>query len=268
MQQTRQSNLIPHTTGSQGKTTPQRITSFAQDLQKGESFPFHEHQSAQLVYASHGLLKVTTHEAVYIVPPQRAVWMPNGIEHRIDVHEAVAMRSLYIEPSLIQNQALQPRVIMISPLLRELILTAIAIGNEYAENSPESRIMDVILDQITEQSGIALALPLPKDSRLLIITRTLIDNPADTYKLEDWVLKVGASKRTINRLFMQQTQMSFQSWRQQLRLHQGIELLTAGQSVTQVALSLGYRDTSSFIAMFRRCLGVTPTDYLRACDRN
>ena len=74
---------------------------------------------------------------------------------------------------------------------------------------------------------------------------------------------MGASKRTINRLFMQQTQMTFQSWRQQLRLHQGIELLTAGSSVTHTALDLGYRDTSSFIAMFRRCLGVTPTEYLR-----
>lgn len=250
MQQTRQSTL------------KQPITSFARDLQKGESFPFHQHQSAQLVYASHGLLKVTTHEAVYIVPPQRAVLMPDRIEHRIDVHESVAMRSLYIEPALVSTLPPHPSVIMISPLLRELILKAISIGNEYLANSPQSRIMDIILDEIVEQPAMDLALPLPKDPRLLQITQSLINNPADTQKIEDWALAVGASKRTINRLFMQQTQMSFQGWRQQLRLHQGIELLTAGHSVTRVALDLGYQDISSFIAMFRRCLGVTPTEYL------
>ena len=186
MQQTRQNNIAQQKAKPSENTSCQPITSFAQDLKVGEFFPFHQHQSAQLIYASHGLLKVTTHEAVYIVPPQRAVWMPNCIEHRIDVHESVAMRSLYIEPSLISNQPSEPRVIMVSPLLRELILTAVSIGNEYAANSPESRIMEVILDQIDEQPDMALSLPLPKDPRLLKITQTLINNPADAHNLENW----------------------------------------------------------------------------------
>lgn len=239
------------------------ISTFACDLKTGDYFPFHVHEHAQLVYASRGVLKVTTRAAVYIVPPQRAVWIPKGIEHRIDVYDKVSMRSLYINSAATNARFSQPSVIMVSPLLRELILTAVSIGNEYSANSPQSRIMEVILDQIVDQSDIALALPLPTDQRLLLITQSLIKNPSDNRKLEEWANTVGASKRTLNRLFMLQTNLSFQRWRQQLRLHQGIELLSIGQSVTRVALDLGYQNTSSFIAMFRRCLGTTPTEYLR-----
>ena len=127
--------------------------------------------------------------------------------------------------------------------------------------------MQVILDQILIQPLVPLALPLPVDQRLLQITQSLIKNPADTRVLGDWALKVGASKRTLNRLFSKQTGMSFRTWRQQLRLHRGLELLAAGESVTLVAIELGYENTSAFIAMFRRCLGSTPTRYLREVDQ-
>ena len=123
--------------------------------------------------------------------------------------------------------------------------------------------MRVIVDQINIQPLAPLALPLPSDARLLKITRSLTENPADSRLLGEWALFAGASKRTLNRLFLKQTGMSFQNWRQQLRLLRALELLAAGDSVTGVALELGYENTSAFIAMFRRCLGSTPTRYLR-----
>ena len=73
---------------------------------------------------------------------------------------------------------------------------------------------------------------------------------------------VGASKRTLSRLFTTQTRMSFQAWRQQRRLLRALELLATGDNVTAIALELGYDNTSAFIAMFRRCLGTTPARYL------
>ena len=90
-----------------------------------------------------------------------------------------------------------------------------------------------------------------------------MNNPADSRTLDDWADYTGASKRTINRLFAQQTGMSFQSWRQQLKLQRSLELLAVGESVTRVALELGYESSSAFIAMFKRCLGTTPTQYLK-----
>jgi len=123
--------------------------------------------------------------------------------------------------------------------------------------------MSVILDQIRTQPVVPLlGLPLPADRRLLRIAQALIDCPADPRDLADWAKEVGISTRTLVRLFPAQTGMTFREWRQQRRLLRALELLATGVSVTNVALEVGYENTSAFIAMFRRCLGTTPTRYL------
>jgi AraC-like DNA-binding protein len=243
---------------------PQTIVTFARKLAEGEYFPFHQHRRAQLVYASSGVMTVTTRSAAYVVPTHRAVWMPPEVEHRIDAHRVVTMRSLYIDPGLAGAFPEEPTVLQVTPLLRELIGAAVAMDNYYLPDSPQSRVIDVILDQIAAQPSVSLALPLPTDQRLKRITQSLMRNPADSRILDEWSRHAGASKRTINRLFTRETGMTFRAWRQQLRLQRALELLAAGDSVTRVALEIGFDNTSAFIAMFRRCLGTTPTRYLLA----
>jgi AraC-like DNA-binding protein len=85
--------------------------------------------------------------------------------------------------------------------------------------------------------------------------RGLIQNPADKRGLGEWAQFVGASKRTLNR--------RFQDWRQQCQLLRGLEMLVAGDSVTRVALELGYEHSNALIVMFKRCLGSTPRRYLQ-----
>ena len=242
---------------------PQPVISYGVELKDGEVLPFHRHRRAQLVYASRGVITVATRNAAFVVPPQRAVWMPAQVEHRINAHRAVAMRSLYVEPEMELHTPTAPCVLQVSPLLRELILSMVAQGNNYAPDSPQQRLMQVILDQLPAQSEAALTLPMPDDSRLLQIARGLIQNPADKRNLSEWAGTVGASKRTLNRRFQDETNMSFQDWRQQCRLLRGLEMLVAGDSVTRVALELGYEHSSAFIVMFKRCLGSTPRRYLQ-----
>ncbi len=242
---------------------PQAVVAYGRDLGAGAVLPFHRHRRAQFVYASSGAMTVTTPSAAYVVPSQRAVWMPAGVMHRIDARSDVAMRSLYIETSEVTDLPAEVCVLQVAPLLRELVVAAVAAGTEYEPGSPQSRIMAVILDQIRIQPVVSLALPMPADPRLLRIVRSLIASPADQRDLGEWALQVGASKRTLTRLFPAQTGMSFGSWRQQRRLLRALELLASGNDVTTVALELGYENASAFIAMFRRCLGQTPARYLR-----
>lgn len=247
---------------SQLEALPQPVVTYRRDLAEGETLPLHRHRRAQLVYASSGVMTVTTRAAAYVVPPQRAVWMPGGVEHRIDARSAVAMRTVYVEPGATADLPTEVCVLQVTPLLRELVVTAVAAGSSYEPNSPQARMMSVILDQIGTQSVASLSLPMPTDLRLLRIAHSLIANPADSRDLGEWAREVGASKRTLSRLFTAQTRMSFRSWRQQRRLLRALELLAAGDSVTAIALELGYDSTSAFIAMFRRCLGTTPARYL------
>ncbi len=242
---------------------PQPVVAYGRDLESGDRVPFHRHRRAQLVYASRGVMTVTTRAASYVVPPQRAVWMPSGVDHKIDAQSDVAMRTLYIAPGEVVGLPEGVCVLQVTSLLRELIVCAVESGPRYAPDSPQSRMMSVILDQIGAQNVAALVLPIPTDLRLLRITNALNENPADRRSLDEWAANVGASKRTIGRLFNAETGMSFQAWRQQRRLLRALELLAMGERVTAVALELGYDNTSAFISMFRRCLGTTPKRYLR-----
>lgn len=241
---------------------PQPVVAYGRNLLAGEIIPLHSHRRAQFVYASIGVMTVTTSLGSYVVPPQRAVWMPSGVEHRIDARSDVAMRTLYIEINKAMNFPKQVRVLQVSPLLRELVVAAVLAGREYQPDSPESRIMAVILDQIRIQPEISLALPMPTDVRVHRVVQHLIANPADSRDLSAWAKEVGASKRTLTRMFSTQTGMSFRSWREQLRVLRALELLATGESVTNIAMEVGYENTSAFIAMFRRCLGTTPKRYL------
>ena len=246
---------------------PQPVVAYGRNLLAGEVLPLHSHRRAQFVYASSGVMTVTTSSGSYVVPPQRAVWMPGGLEHRIDARSDVAMRTLYVEISEAANLPMEVCVLQVSPLLRELVVAAVMAGPEYQPDSPASRIMAVILDQIRVQPVAALALPMPTEARVLRVVQDLCANPADSRDLSDWAKEVGASKRTLNRLFAAQTGMSFRSWREQLRVLRALELVATGESVTNVAMEVGYENTSAFIAMFRRCLGTTPGRYLDVANQ-
>ena len=245
---------------------PQPVVAYGRDLVAGQTLPSHRHRRAQLVYASRGVMTVTTPCAAYVVPPERAVWMPGGVEHRIDARGAVAMRTLYLDAGVSAGLPEEVCVLQVSPLLRELVVAAVAAGPEYAPESPEARIMAVIVDQIRVQPAASLALPMPAEPRVLRIARSLVEDPADPRDLDQWAREVGASRRTLTRLFPTETGMSFRAWRQQRKLLRALELLGTGQSVTAVALELGYDNASAFIAMFRRCLGTTPSRYLQPAD--
>lgn len=246
---------------------PQSVVPYGRDLAAGEVLPFHRHRRAQLVYARAGVMLVTTRDGAYLVPPQRAVWMPGGIEHRIEARSALAMRNLYIDEAKAPGLRARVEVLEISPLLSELVAELVRDGPAYEPDSAMSRLAGVVIDQIRVQPTTNLALVMPTDPRARRIAETLIADPADNRKLDAWVETVGSSTRTISRLFKSQTGLSFQAWRQQCRLMRGMELLAAGSSVTTVALDVGYDGASAFIAMFHRTVGVTPAQYAQSLSR-
>lgn len=241
---------------------PHRILAYKRELESGAVLPFHQHDRDQLIYASQGIMAVSTPQAAFVIPPQRAVWMPAGTEHSITTRSPVSIRTLYILPGIGTGLPTEVCVLQVSLLLRELIVAVCDEEMLYDQGSPAARMMPVILDQIARQPTAALTLPIPTDSRALAVTQGLMNNPADSRELAAWAQAVGCSKRTLGRLFSQETGLTFQQWRQQRRLLRAVELLSSDESVTNIALELGYDNTSAFIAMFRRCLGTSPSRYL------
>ena len=244
-----------------GEDVDRAVVVRAAEYPPGYTTNDHWHRRGQLVYASTGVITVTTEKGAWVVPSQRAVWIPSSIVH--DFHTAgwLSMRSVYIRQEEFPWLPANCCVVAVTPLLKELILRAIDLPKWYELDGHQERIMTLILDEIRELPIMPLHLPEPNDSRLKEIASRLKHDPADRRTLVDWGKVVGASSRTLARLFLTETGMTFRHWQRQVRLLNGLARLAEKQPVTEVALELGYETPSAFIAMFRRALGVTPGQY-------
>jgi AraC-like DNA-binding protein len=227
----------------------------------GHVIPGHSHDWDQLIFASSGVMTVYTPDGSWVVPPQRAVWVPAGVTHRIAMSGAVAMRSLYIAPGLTTSAPERCAVVSVSPLLRELVLHVVRLRVLDRNEPVHWRLMSVLLDQIAALPAVPLQLPLPSDGRALRLAGVLQENPCDRRSLPALSRGTGASARTLERLFLRETGLSFVRWRQQLRLLHALRLLAEGRPVTAVALDVGYQSPSAFVAVFKAVLGCTPGRY-------
>ena len=178
----------------------------------------------------------------------------------------VSMRTLYILPKLCSSVPRRCLVINISSLLRELILHACQFSKLRVKVPTERHVIELIRDQMKLVDSIPVQLPHPRDPRAKKLADRLRANPSEPRSLETLSMECGASKRTMQRLFAEESGMSFSRWRQQARLVHALQTLAAGQSVTNAALDAGYSTTSAFISMFRKQLGTTPARYLAAAD--
>ena len=238
------------------------MAALADEYESGFVQPRHSHKRAQLLYATSGVASVTTDEASYVLPPQRALWIPSGVSHGVTCRGHVSVRTLYIDERVRGDLPDSCRIFEVSDLLRELILAAIRMPIEYDENGRDGRVMKLILDEIASAPSIPLQISMPQDARLLKVCRAILDDPAHSDTLDDWARVAGMGRRTFTRMFRRETQMSFATWRQHVRLMEAMSRLATGEPVTAVAFDVGYNSPSAFTAMFRKAFGAAPTRYI------
>jgi AraC-like DNA-binding protein len=241
-----------------GRQTAQ-VATLAHDFAGEHLIPEHSHPEDQLIFASRGVMTVRTKQGIWVVPPLRAVWIPAGTPHSVAILGPVSMRTLYFAPKLVRTEAAKCFVMNVSPLLRELILHACKFPKLKKDEPVHRRTIEMIVDQLEANHSIPLQLPHPSDPRAMRIVQALLAEPGRPRTLAALCADCGASKRTIERLFI--AEMTFSQWRRQLRLLHAMQLLASGEKVTGAALDAGYRSASAFIVMFRRQLGQTPTRY-------
>lgn len=221
----------------------------------------HRHPWVQLSYALHGVVEVETEKGRFIAPPQRAVWVPARVEHRVRCTTDTLVRSLYIAPDVVPWGPTHCKVVVVDALLRELIRCFSLLPVYYNEAGPEGRLASVLLDQLESAPEADLMLPFPHDARLRKLCGHLQDDPCSRLTLSHWSRRLSVSEKTLSRLFVQQTGLSFRLWRQRLRLLSALPMLERGDRVTDVALACGYDSLSAFIAAFRQQFGATPGEF-------
>ncbi|MFA6231258.1 MAG: helix-turn-helix transcriptional regulator [Rhodanobacter sp.] len=247
--------------------TPRDVVTTGNDYPLHYVLPRHMHKRGQLLYAATGVITVITDEGSWVVPPRRAVWLPAGVSHEVRMSGVVSTRSAYVSHAAAARLPGHCRVIEVSLLLHALLLEAVDLPVEYALDGRDGRVMALLLDEIAAMPALALSTPLPRDPRLSRLCRALIAAPALEVDIDAMAHKAGMSRRSFTRLFRQQTGMSFSAWRQQACLLAALTRMGNGETITTVAIDLGYSSASAFTAAFRRVLGAPPSRYLRSDER-
>lgn len=225
----------------------------------------HRHTWSQFTYCASGLMQVTVMQGevqtTYIVPPSRAVWIPPHVQHTVVVLENAQLRTVDLDPSVTPHNWEECRVLMVSKLLRELI-------HALEDSMPGPRddaLMALSVDEMTHADTQALGVPMPHpehgDKRLRALCEAVLRDPAEKSQLSEWVAHVGASERTVARLFREELGTSYQQWRLQAVLANALPQLARGMPISQVAAASGYASDSAFSAMFKQAMGQAPSHF-------
>jgi len=206
-------------------------------------------------------MTVRTRQGIWIVPPLRAVWIPAKTVHSIGMSGLVSMRTLYFAARFVRKLPRHCCVLHVSPLLRELILHACLAPAWNTKIPLHSNLIGLITQQLETAGAMPLQLPRPTDARASRLAEILLESPSDSRSLAEVCKRCGASKRTLERLFLEETQLTLGKWRQQARLLHAIKLIASGEKVTAAALEAGYNSPSAFITMFKKLFGSTPARY-------
>ncbi|MBD3140662.1 helix-turn-helix transcriptional regulator [Microbispora bryophytorum] len=231
----------------------------------GETSAVQSHARGHLVYAASGVLAVCTERGTSIVPANRVAWTPAGFTHYHRAHGDTDMRIVFLPPSLARLVPEHPVVFLASNLAREVLL-ALTGPRNYDDalvysRSARLRLLRVLVDELREAHEQPLHLPEPRDDRLRAVARLLYENPADNASLAELGKTIGASTRTLSRLFRDELGMTFYEWRTQLRVHHALVLLADGHDTTRTAYACGWANPSSFITAFTDIIGTTPGRY-------
>ena len=237
----------------------------ARHYKKGVRLGSHMHRESQLVYAAKGTMQVTTPKGRWLVPPDRAVWVPARTEHSIDVLADIDMRTLYFDLDWLAREAQSAGleaefVVRVSRLLHEAILALFDGRHDPDRTALLARLAVLELHQAEDS---ATFIPLPHEPRCRRAADIVLGDPTGAHEIETLARAVGTSARTLSRLFSSETQLSFKSWRQRARIAAAIEKLSteANVSVKQLAADLGYASVPAFSHAFRQVTGKTPTAF-------
>ncbi|MDN4602323.1 helix-turn-helix transcriptional regulator [Paenibacillus sp. F6_3S_P_1C] len=235
----------------------------ANDFQLGtREYDWHSHKRGQIFCVENGLIHVRTAQGSWLLPPHRAGWIPPNVRHKVSISGAMSGWCVLVLPETSRDLPPNPCVISTSELMYALVRRTVSWYDQDFLEPQQERIVAVLLDEIVRAPLEPLHLPMPSESRLLRIAHEILKYPEDNRTLDDWAAWAALSPRTLRRLILADTGLTFAQWRQQARLTHALEMLAQGDSVGMIADALGYASPSNFIAMFRRAFGDSPAHYL------
>lgn len=232
------------------------------EIPKNHQVQAHQHKWGQFLYAQKGILSVRTKTFHYICPAEQGIWLPSSMRHEVETLTDCKVSSLYIDNDYVAPIKNIAHMLRVSPLLKMLIIEATTFPEQYIWQHMHGRHLRLVRDLIAHAPKLDTELPYPESAKLRLIAKSLYQAPNNKLSLNQWGKEVGASSRTLSRLIKKETGLTFNEWRQRLKIQIAIRQLYEGESVSNIAFNLGYETPSAFIYMFRKNMQVTPRQFL------
>lgn len=242
------------------KTRHRQIRSFAVNFSPGHRIDWHTHDWHQLLFATSGVVYLTTKNSHWIIPPHRAIWIPSNLEHKAKMVGSVSLRTLYFG-SRMRVLGDTCRAVNVSNLMRELIVHICDVGSVKDDSTDNRALIQLLVSQAKKMKQVPLSLRMPIDIRAVQVASHIIEHPSA--ELADIASRNQIGLRTLQRLFRNETGLSLGRWRRHARLLSSLSLLEKGRSVTDVSFDVGFDSVSAFISVFRNFFGITPAKYFR-----
>ncbi len=240
--------------------SPEPVVALARNYPAGLHIPRHSHSRTQFLYARSGVVLVSTENGRWMIPPEHALLIPQGIEHKVETFSVVEMQSVYVRN---HESGGFPQVLAVNELTRSLFDEVVRMEKPDAEDERSRLLFALLVHEIRRLPVRDLGLPFPQKPALAALCRAFLAAPDPAADIDSWAAKLGISRRSFTRLFRGQTGVSFVTWRQQACIFASLPKLAAGEAITTVAFDTGYESAAAFTTMFKRMLGSSPREYLR-----
>ncbi len=251
--------IIKHTEACPPAVGGRAALARCSEFPRGHVSDPHHHDEAQFVLAADGAMIMETDDGALIVPPNRAAWIPHGVVHNARMIGAVSTMTLWIERIPNYDLPTKCRVVNVTPVLYQLLQEAMKTSAHARAGSRSGAVVARLLNELEALPALPARLPLPKDSQLAAQCQSFLHGPSARQTINDWSATLRMSRRTFTRRFRRETGLSFGEWRRQACLFAVLPRLAAGESITSIAIDLGYESPTAFTTMFKRYQGIPPS---------
>lgn len=245
-----------------GSSARSKIKCSVQNLEDSTVVSHPGCKCSRLAFPASGLLLVTGSDGNWIVSPSRAVWLVPEGRHEIRAIGNVRLKSFGFEPDSTGDLPKESFEMHVNDLFRHVMRSLVRYANNSEFSQKTVLLIELMLEKIINQVPAPVKLPLPKDPRLVEICTNIQLNPDDMTSLRDYASRLDCTERTLHRLFLRETGISFTTWRHQAKLRVALEWLAQGRPIVDIAMDLGYQNQGAFSTMFRKYFGMAPSQYV------
>jgi AraC-like DNA-binding protein/quercetin dioxygenase-like cupin family protein len=222
-----------------------------------QSVPMHQHKRGQLLTTLKGTVRCETVDGSWTVASNSALWIPGRRAHRSIVSSRGTLLYLYLAEGIVSLPTTSC-FLSLTPLAREMVKHIVDAGPRYPADSVDGKVALAFVALIQKMDLTEPYISLPSSPRLKSIAEALLKAPGDRRTASQWAAAVGMSEKSLRRLLLNETGLSFLQWRQQFQLIVAVRALREGNSVQEVAGLVGYDSTAAFNTMFKKAMGVSP----------